>query len=161
MANNTQQHILNTSANLLGFCLFVITSLMYPIMRKPVLQTILPLLSQYCLFFPQCFLFYRYEQYDRPVKKILKLQPTIYFYEEALVSFAVFIILIIPRKEYYVQYNPHLRYIGIQTTLLSILAILVYGIVGFYFLDKKHFDIDFSAARGFLYSINLSGLNLY
>jgi hypothetical protein len=27
MANNTSHHILNTSANLLGFCLFVITSL--------------------------------------------------------------------------------------------------------------------------------------
>jgi len=27
MTNNTSQHILNTSANLLGFCLFVITSL--------------------------------------------------------------------------------------------------------------------------------------
>jgi hypothetical protein len=27
MANNTSNHILNTSANLLGFCLFVITSL--------------------------------------------------------------------------------------------------------------------------------------
>ena len=26
MANNTSQHILNTSASLLGFCLFVITS---------------------------------------------------------------------------------------------------------------------------------------
>lgn len=27
MANNTSQHILSSSANLLGFCLFVITSL--------------------------------------------------------------------------------------------------------------------------------------
>ena len=27
MANKTSQHILNTAANLLGFCLFVITSL--------------------------------------------------------------------------------------------------------------------------------------
>jgi len=27
MANNTSPHVLNTSANLLGFCLFVITSL--------------------------------------------------------------------------------------------------------------------------------------
>lgn len=27
MPNNTSQHILNTAANLLGFCLFVITSL--------------------------------------------------------------------------------------------------------------------------------------
>lgn len=103
-------------------------------------------------------------------------------YEEALVSFAIIIILIVSRKEYYVRHNPRLRYIGIQTTILSILAILVYGIVGFYFLDKKHFNIDFSAlqsigytlqnffmigssnlvaadtfARVFLYSINFSG----
>lgn len=27
MANNTSQHILSTAANLLGFCLFVITSI--------------------------------------------------------------------------------------------------------------------------------------
>jgi hypothetical protein len=27
MANNTSQHILNTSTNLLGFCLFVVTSM--------------------------------------------------------------------------------------------------------------------------------------
>lgn len=27
MANNTSQHILSTSANLLGFCLFILTSL--------------------------------------------------------------------------------------------------------------------------------------
>ncbi len=34
MANSTSQHILNTSANLLGFCLFVITSLHISNMRE-------------------------------------------------------------------------------------------------------------------------------
>jgi hypothetical protein len=34
MANNTSQHILNTSANLLGFCLFVITSMHFTNTRE-------------------------------------------------------------------------------------------------------------------------------
>lgn len=104
-------------------------------------------------------------------------------YEEASVAFFVFIILLATRKEYYVKSNPRLRYVGIQTALLSISAVLVYGILGFYFLDKKHFNIDFnwlqsirytflnyfligssdlvpsdSFARDFLLTINISGL---
>lgn len=76
-----------------------------------------------------------------------------------------------------------MRAVGIQTTLLSIVAVLLYGIIGFYFLDKKHFGIDFSwwesirytlenfvligsrdlvpadkFARNFLLSINVSGM---
>jgi phosphatidylglycerol lysyltransferase len=103
-------------------------------------------------------------------------------YEEAAVSFIVIITLIISRKEYFIKNNPRLSYLGIQTTLVSILAVFVYGIIGFYYLDKKHFDIDFNwvqsvrytlenffligssklvprddFARGFLYSINFSG----
>ncbi len=94
----------------------------------------------------------------------------------------VIIVLIATRKEYYIKTNPKLRNVGIQTSLLFTGAILTYGIVGFYFLDKKHFNIDFSLfqsirftlqnyfligsselvpndsfARNFLYSINISG----
>ncbi|MCK9423200.1 MAG: bifunctional lysylphosphatidylglycerol flippase/synthetase MprF [Bacteroidales bacterium] len=103
-------------------------------------------------------------------------------YEEAIVALIVVVVLIITRKEYYIKSNPKLRNIGIQTSLLFTVAILTYGIVGFYFLDKKHFNIDFdlfqsirftlqnyfligsselvpadSFARNFLYSINISG----
>ncbi|MHB1178723.1 MAG: phosphatidylglycerol lysyltransferase domain-containing protein [Daejeonella sp.] len=103
-------------------------------------------------------------------------------YEEAGFSAAVIIILFISRKEYYVKHNPRLRYIGIKTTLLSISGVLLYGTIGFYFLDKEHFNIDFnwlqsikytlknflligsselvpqdSFAKGFLYSISISG----
>lgn len=102
-------------------------------------------------------------------------------YEEAIFSVLVMLILIGSRKEYYIRNNSRLRSFGIQTTLLSIFGILVYGTIGFYFLDKKHFNIDFNwlqsirytlenfvliendlqptdaFARGFLYSINISG----
>ena len=103
-------------------------------------------------------------------------------YEEATYSVIVIIGLIFSRREYYVKHNSRLRFIGIQTTLLSVAAVVLYGTIGFYFLDAKHFNVDFSLwqsvkytlenfvliesadlvaqdsfARGFLYSINVSG----
>ena len=74
-------------------------------------------------------------------------------YEEAIVAFIVLIVLLVTRKDYYIKNNPRLRYIGIQTALLSLLAVLVYGIIGFYFLDKKVFNIDFSWWQSILYTL--------
>ncbi|TLV03702.1 phosphatidylglycerol lysyltransferase domain-containing protein [Dyadobacter luticola] len=104
-------------------------------------------------------------------------------YEEAIFSVAVAVILYISRKEYYIRNSRRLGIVGVQTTLLSCLAVLVYGFVGFYFLDQKHFGIEFSwkesirytfqqffllgsggmvardpFARHFLYSINVGGV---
>lgn len=74
-------------------------------------------------------------------------------YEEA--SFAVFIIagLIITRKEYVVKTDPSLRNFGLQTSLISMGAVIVYGVIGFYFLDKKYFNIDFSFLQSLRYTI--------
>ncbi len=103
-------------------------------------------------------------------------------YEEAILSLITLAMLFVSRKEYYVRNYRKLGIFGVQTTLLSCAAVVVYGCIGFYFLDKKHFDIDFSIgesirytlqnfflvgssdlvpqdafARRFLYSINISG----
>ena len=103
-------------------------------------------------------------------------------YEEAIVALLVVVVLVVTYKEYYIRSNPKLRIVGLQTSLLFTLAILVYGTIGFYYLDKKHFNVDFnllqslkitlqnyflvgsseftpanSFARHFLYSINISG----
>ncbi|HYW96641.1 MAG TPA: bifunctional lysylphosphatidylglycerol flippase/synthetase MprF [Bacteroidales bacterium] len=75
-------------------------------------------------------------------------------YEEATVSLVVIAILIATRKEYYIKGNPKLRYVGIQTAVLSILAVLLYGIIGFYFLNKRHFNIDFSLWQSIRYTIS-------
>jgi phosphatidylglycerol lysyltransferase len=103
-------------------------------------------------------------------------------YEEAIVALLVSASLLATHKEYNIRTNPRLRSVGIQTALLSIFAVVVYGVVGFYFLDKRHFNVDFSLlqsvryclqnyfiigssdlipvsrfARDFLLSINISG----
>lgn len=104
-------------------------------------------------------------------------------YEEAIFALAICGILYLSRKEYIIKGNPKLHVIGIWSAILSILAVIIYGTVGFYFLDKKHFGIEFNVwqsitgtlrnfvllgntglnpvtrfAKDFLISLNVSGL---
>ncbi len=74
-------------------------------------------------------------------------------YEEATIALLVVGSLIATRKEYHIKTNPKLGTVGLQTALLSMGAVLLYGIVGFYFLDKKHFQIDFNLFQSFWYTI--------
>jgi phosphatidylglycerol lysyltransferase len=76
-------------------------------------------------------------------------------YEEAIVAFVVIVVLFSIHKEYYIRSNLRLRTVGIQTVFLSIFAVLIYGVVGFYYLNKKHFGIDFN----FLQSVRYTFLN--
>lgn len=74
-------------------------------------------------------------------------------YEEATVALLVIGSLAVTRKEYYVKSNPKLGTVGLQTAFLSIAAVLLFGVVGFYFLDKKHFQIDFNILQSFRYTL--------
>ena len=74
-------------------------------------------------------------------------------YEEATIALLILGSLIATRKEYYVKANPRLGTVGLQTAVLSIGAVLLYGIAGFYFLDKKHFQIDFNIFQSFRYTL--------
>jgi phosphatidylglycerol lysyltransferase len=74
-------------------------------------------------------------------------------YEEAFVAFLVIVVLIYTKKDYYVKNNPRLRSVGIQTAVLSVLAVVIYGTVGFYYLDKKHFNIDFDFVQSVRYTL--------
>ncbi|MEI7421198.1 MAG: phosphatidylglycerol lysyltransferase domain-containing protein [Prolixibacteraceae bacterium] len=73
-------------------------------------------------------------------------------YEEALAALFVLGVLIYTRKDYYVKNNPKLRTVGIQTAVLSIIAVMLYSVIGFYYLDKKHFNIDFSLWQSIRYA---------
>jgi phosphatidylglycerol lysyltransferase len=73
-------------------------------------------------------------------------------YEEALIALFVLAVLIYTRKDYYIRNNPKLRTVGIQTAVLSIIAVMIYSVIGFYFLDKKHFNIDFSLWQSVRYA---------
>lgn len=74
-------------------------------------------------------------------------------YEEATLALFIVGSLIATRKEYYVKTNPRLGTVGLQTALMSVAVVLIYGTVGFYFLDKKHFQIDFSFFQSVRYTI--------
>jgi phosphatidylglycerol lysyltransferase len=103
-------------------------------------------------------------------------------YEEAIIALLVVVVLIMTYREYNIKSNPRLRNVGLQTSLLLTFVILAYGTIGFYLMDKKHFDLDFSLlqslrftlqnyfligssvldqadpfGRHFLYSLNISG----
>lgn len=103
-------------------------------------------------------------------------------YEEASLAVFTVIALMLTRKQYFVRNNVKFMSIGVNAALISIIAVIIYGVTGFYFLDRAHFNIDFSFieslkytlqnfffyqsnhlvpndrfARIFLYSINVSG----
>ncbi len=74
-------------------------------------------------------------------------------YEEATIALLIVGSLIATRKEYHLRTNPRLGTVGLQTAMLSMAAVMLYGVVGFYFLDKKHFQIDFNIYQSFWYTI--------
>ncbi len=73
-------------------------------------------------------------------------------YEEAIVALVVLVMLLFTRKEYHIKGNPRMHSLGILTALFSVAGVLIYGIIGFYFLDKKHFNIDFSTWQSITYT---------
>jgi phosphatidylglycerol lysyltransferase len=74
-------------------------------------------------------------------------------YEESIIALLIIGSLIATRKQYHVKTNPRLGTVGLQTALLSMAAVMLYGIVGFYFLDKRHFHIDFNIFQSFQYTL--------
>ena len=73
-------------------------------------------------------------------------------FEEATVAVLVIFMLWFSRKEYYIKGNPRMKTIGIMTAFLSFVAVLIYGTIGFYFLDKRHFNIDFDIWQSIRYT---------
>ncbi|MEJ5054104.1 phosphatidylglycerol lysyltransferase domain-containing protein [Sphingobacterium sp. MYb382] len=102
-------------------------------------------------------------------------------YEEAILAFVTLLVLLYTRSNYRIKGDIRLQTFGTRTAIYVLLAVLVYGIIGFYFLDKREFGVDFSLsasikstvrsfalldpdpephtkfARGFISSINVLG----
>ncbi len=74
-------------------------------------------------------------------------------YEEATTALFIAGALLVTRKEYCVRSSPELGNTGLWTAFLSVAAVMIYGIVGFYFLDKNHFHNDFTILQSFKYTM--------
>jgi phosphatidylglycerol lysyltransferase len=75
-------------------------------------------------------------------------------YEEALLALSIIIILILTRKQYIQKSNARFIHIGIITSVSAFLLVLIFGAIGFYFLDKRNFGIDFSFQQSLKYAFN-------
>ncbi|TDQ80190.1 phosphatidylglycerol lysyltransferase domain-containing protein [Sphingobacterium yanglingense] len=102
-------------------------------------------------------------------------------YEEACLAFFTLLILLATHKNYYIKGDARLQNFGLLTAAVILGSVLIYGVIGFYFLDQKEFGVDFDLksaiistlrsfllldpvpepisrfATGFIYSINLLG----
>ena len=65
-------------------------------------------------------------------------------YEEAIIALAAIIILLFTAKQYRTKSNPQLVKLGISTAFLIFIAVFIFGAIGFYFIDVKHFGVDFT-----------------
>jgi len=65
-------------------------------------------------------------------------------FEEAWFAFLVLLMLLYSLRHYFVQSNRRLTILNLGLVLWPIGVVLLYGIIGFYFLNARHFNMDFT-----------------
>ncbi|SDG80135.1 phosphatidylglycerol lysyltransferase domain-containing protein [Chitinophaga filiformis] len=65
-------------------------------------------------------------------------------YEEASLALGTAIILVITASQYRLKSNRQLMNIGVVTAIATLLVVLIFGTVGFYFLHARHFGMEFT-----------------
>ncbi|MCO4291932.1 phosphatidylglycerol lysyltransferase domain-containing protein [Solitalea sp. MAHUQ-68] len=75
-------------------------------------------------------------------------------YKEVVLAIAVITILLISRKQYRLKSDPRYVNLGFITALGALIMVLIFGTLGFYLLDKKHFGVDFSLMESVRYAIS-------
>jgi phosphatidylglycerol lysyltransferase len=64
-------------------------------------------------------------------------------FEEAILAFTAGATLWYTRSFYKLKPNPHFVSFNYLVIIYAVVAVLAYGVLGFYFIDKRHFGIDF------------------
>jgi phosphatidylglycerol lysyltransferase len=65
-------------------------------------------------------------------------------YEEATLAMATVVTLIVTAGQYRVRSNRQLVNIGVVTAVATLMGVLTFGTIGFYFLNVRHFGMEFS-----------------
>ena len=73
-------------------------------------------------------------------------------YYQIIFMLLVIVALLATKKQYIVRTDPKLKNVGIFTALAVTVAVFIYGFLGFYFLNKNHFNIDFSFTQSVEYT---------
>ncbi|HEY8659031.1 MAG TPA: phosphatidylglycerol lysyltransferase domain-containing protein [Hanamia sp.] len=65
-------------------------------------------------------------------------------YEEAIFAGIIIILLLISRSQYRIRSSPKWIRLGLLSVAIIFLSVMIFGFVSFYFIDVKHFGIDFT-----------------
>ena len=74
-------------------------------------------------------------------------------YEEAIVAGIIIILLLLSHSQYRVRSSLKWIRLGLLSVAIIFLSILIFGFVSFYFIDVKHFGIDFTWRQSLVYTI--------
>lgn len=64
-------------------------------------------------------------------------------YEEAILALLALSSLFYTRANYKLKTHPKFVQVGYPVFIFAILAVFAYGVIGFYFIDKRHFGVEF------------------
>lgn len=76
-------------------------------------------------------------------------------YEEAIVAAVTVLVLISTASQYRIRSSNKWIQAGMKTAVLSFAAVLFFGFVSFYFIDVKHFGIDFTWNQSLIHTFNI------
>jgi phosphatidylglycerol lysyltransferase len=76
-------------------------------------------------------------------------------WEEATLALLVLVALLFSRKQYTARINPRLISRALTLSVVTFVAVMVYGYIGFYFLQKRHFGIDFTRYQSLRYTLRI------
>ncbi len=85
-------------------------------------------------------------------------------YEEAIFAGVIILLLLISSSQYRIRSSVKWIRLGLLSVAIIFLAVLVFGYVSYYFIDVKHFGIDFTWKQSLVNTMNiflLGGENLH
>ena len=76
-------------------------------------------------------------------------------YEEATVAAIIIIFLLLSQSQYKIRSSIKWIRLGLLSVMIVFLSVMVFGYVSFYFIDVKHFGIDFTWRQSLLYTMQI------
>ncbi len=74
-------------------------------------------------------------------------------YEEAIVAAITVIVLVSTSSQYRIRSSRKWMQAGLKTALINVIAVVLFGFISFYFIDKKHFGVDFTWQQSLLHTL--------
>lgn len=76
-------------------------------------------------------------------------------WEEAVFAAVTILFLMISRRQYRIKHSTKLARTGFAVALMVFAAVMIFGYTAFYFIDQKHFGIDFSWKQSLIHTLNI------